>query len=183
MPITQARMIAQMQEARAAHTAFTQLRETVFAIAAGAKQRHYANAELRDVLDAMVATIQLQPTPDDRQTFLNEHHYRRAKRHNVRQQERQEIARRMAGVPTQDEALAILHAKNALRRADLPTSPDAYRQPAPIPEGLADPFTAPRKPSRPGIIFPRDDPDDLPLDFEGEASDSLFAKPKEEDQC
>lgn len=177
MPITQARMIAQMQEARAAHNAFVQLRETIFAIAAGAKQRHYANAELQEVLDALVATIKLQPSPDDRQTFLNEHHYRRAKRHNVRQQERQEIARRMAGVPTADEALAILHAKNALRRADLPADPDAY-QPAPIAEGLADPFTAPTA-SRPGIIFPRDDPDDKPLDFEGETSDSLFAKPKD----
>jgi hypothetical protein len=172
-------MIAQMQEARAAHNAFTQLRETIFAIAAGAKQRHYANAELCDVLDAMVATIQLQPSPDDRQTFLNEHHYRRAKKHNVRQQERQEIARRMAGVPTSDEALAILHAKNALRRADLPTSPDAYITPKADPSALPDPFAAPAKPSRPNIIFPRDDPDDLPLDFEGEASDSLFGQPKD----
>jgi len=176
MPITQAQMIAQMQEARAAHSAFLQLREHVFAICQGAKTRHYNNPELLSVLDALAATTQLLPIPDDRQTFLNEHHYRRAQKHNARQRQRQEVARRMAGVPTQEEALAILHAKNALRRADLPTEPADYQQPATIPNGLADLFSPPAKPSRPNIIFPRDDPDDKPLDFEGEASDSLFGK-------
>jgi hypothetical protein len=180
MPITQARMIEQMQEARAAHTAFRQLREQVLAICAGAKSRYYNNPDLQNVLDALISHVGLLPTPTDQATYFNERHYQRHQKHNTKTRERQEVARRMAGVPTVEEAMAILHGKNALRRADLPTSPAAYSDNhAPlVPVGksdqerraeellAADPFTAPAKPSRAGIILPRDDPDDPELEFE-----------------
>lgn len=184
MPITQERMIEQMQEARAAHRAFMQLREQMLAICAGAKSRYYNNPDLQNVLDAIISHVNLLPTPTDRATYVNEHHYKRHQKHNTKVRERQEVARRMAGVPTVEEAMAILHAKNALRRADLPTSPAFYStdsdNPMPaFPAGKSDqerraeellandPFTTPAaKPSRAGIIFPRDDPDDPELDFE-----------------
>lgn len=178
MPITQERMIEQMQEARAAHRAFMQLREQMLAICAGAKQRYYNNPDLQNVLDAIISHVNLLPTPTDRATYVNEHHYKRHQKHNAKVRERQEVARRMVGVPTVEEAMAILHGKNALRRADLPTSPAFYTSesdnamPA-FPAGksdqerraeellASDPFATPAaKPSRTGIIFPRDDPDD-----------------------
>lgn len=184
MPITQARMIEQMQEARAAHRAFTNLRENILAICAGAKQRYYSNADLLNVLDAMIAHVNLTPTPQDRATYVNERHYARHQKHNEDGRKKQEVARRMAGVPTVQEAMAILHGKNALRRADLPTSPAFYTddlnvEMSTIPLGRSDqerraeellagdPFATPTaKPSRAGIIFPRDDPDDPELEFE-----------------
>lgn len=179
MPIRQEDMIAQMQEARAAHQYGRGLRDMMLNYFDMAQRRFAANTELCDAITALSYQVRNMPVPDDRTTYVNEQHYRKRAKINDAMRHRQEIARRMAGIPTQEEALAILHAKNALRRADLPADPDAY-QPAPIPNGLADPFLPRAKPSRPNIIFPRDDPDDLPLDFEGEASDSLFAKPKEE---
>jgi len=189
MPITQEKMIEQIKESRAAHNAVRQQREQLIAICDGAKQRYYNNRELFNVLDAIVDHMKLTPIPDDRATYLNEQHYRRAMKGNVKMRKRQEIARRMAGIPTQDEALAILHAKNALRRIDLPTDAESYAN-VPMPtfpnvksdqerraeELLAsDPFTTPAKPSRPGIIFPRDDPDDPELEFETQEELALIA--------
>lgn len=184
MPITQARMIEQMQEARTAHRAFTQLREQMLAICAGAKSRYHNNPDLQNVLDAIISHVNLLPTPPDRATYVNEHHYKRHQKHNTKVREKQEVARRMAGVPTVEEAMAILHAKNALRRADLSTDSASYTpesdnaMPA-FPVGKSDqerraeelltgdPFAMPAaKPSRPGIIFPRDDPNDPELEFE-----------------
>lgn len=126
MPITQARMIEQMQEARAAHRAFVQLREQMLAICAGAKQRYHSNPDLQNVLDAIISHVNLLPTPTDRATYVNEHYYKRHQKHNTKVREKQEVARRMAGVPTVEEAMAILNGKNALRRADLPTNPAFY---------------------------------------------------------
>lgn len=161
MPITQGQMIEQMQEARAMHRALVSLRETISAYAENAKARYPANAELQEVLTAIQFTIKAAPMPDDRATYVNERYYSRRAKWNIRAQERQERKRRALGVPTKEEAMAALHEGNAARRAE--------------PGALPDPFTAP-KPSRPNIIFPRDDPDDKELDFEGEASDSLFGK-------
>lgn len=184
MPITQARMIEQMQEARAAHRAFTQLREQMLAICAGAKQRFYNNPDLQNVLDAIISHVNLLPTPTDRATYVNERHYERHQKRNEEVRKSQEVARRMVGVPTVEEAMAILNGKNALRRADLPTSPTAYMPESgdampTFPAGKSDqerraeellagdPFTTQaHKPSCAGIIFPRDDPDDPPLEFE-----------------
>lgn len=184
MPITQARMIEQMQEARAAHRAFCQLREQVLAICSGAKQRYYNDPNVQNVLDAIISHVNLHPTPTDRATYVNERHYERHQKRNEEVRKSQEIARRMAGVPTVEEAMAILHGKNALRRADLPTNPAFYlpdtANAMPVfPSGKSDqerraeellagdPFAAPQaKPSRSGIIFPRDDPDDPELEFE-----------------
>ena len=124
MPIRQTQLIEQMQEARAVHQYARALREQVLAYVGHAKAHYVHNAELHTALQSLADAIALAPAPDDRITWQNERHYSRHAKRNDILRERQEIARRMAGVPTLDESLAVLHAKNVLRqplaRADQP---------------------------------------------------------------
>lgn len=157
MPITQKAIMDQMQEARAAHTYGRQLRDQMLAMLAVASRKYVSNETVQEVLTVFVYHLRNAPPPDDRVTWLNEHHYRRVAKRNNEMRERQDIQRRMAGVPTKEEAIAILLAKNELRRANLPVDPSDYIlpqiQPAAAKTGV-----------RP--IMPRNDPDDAPLEFD-----------------
>lgn len=182
MPITQATVIELMRESRANIQIHKQMKEGLLAYLEEAKARYYNQPELHKILNGVVDFINYQPQVDDRATYKNEHHYRRAAKVNDKQRERQASVRRAKGVPTVEEALVILNARNALRRADLPTQPAVYKSDQELraeyllanPGALSDdPFAnyspePERKatPSRPGIIFPRDDPDDPELEFE-----------------
>lgn len=177
MPITQGQMIEQMQEARALHRALVSLREAISAYAENAKARYPANTELQEVLTAIQFTIKAAPVPDDRATYVNERYYSRRGKYNVKAQIAQERKRREMGIPTKQEAMNVLRERRVQGQAlAVEIATQAPRNPS-LPD---DPFSpATRAPSRPNIIFPRDDPDDKPLDFEGETSDSLFGKPRE----
>lgn len=153
MPITQASMIAQMQEARAAHQFGRKLRDQLLAMLTVASRRYPDDARVQEVLTTFIYHLRNAQPPDDRVTWLNEHHYRRRAKQNDEMRERQEIARRMAGVPTREEAMAILLAKNELRRANLPATPSDYIMQAAPKTGAM-------------IRMPRDYPDDAPLEFE-----------------
>ncbi len=151
MPITQGQMIEQMQEARALHTSLVQLREGLAAYCQSAKDRYPTNSDLQEVLTTILYTIKSAPIPDDRATYVNERHYSRRAKWNIKAQVEQERKRRLAGVPEKREAMAAL-------RAQRDSNAIAYATPYPD--------SQPAQPSRPGIIFPRDDPNDKPLEFE-----------------
>jgi hypothetical protein len=156
MPITQASMIAQMQEARAAHQYGRKLRNQLLAMLSVASRRYPDDTKVQEILTTFIYHLRNSEPPDDRVTWMNEHHYRRRAKQNDETRERQEIMRRMAGVPTKEEAMAILLAKNELRRANLPATPSDYI----LPQIQAAPKTGPR------IQMPRDYPDDSPLEFD-----------------
>lgn len=152
MPITQQTVINLMQESRRAHQYGRQLRDHVITYFSQVIDRYPNNAELQEVVRTMLYLVQNNQPPDDRETWTNEHHYRRHAKRNDGLRKRQEVIRRMAGIPTQEEALAILHAKNELRRADLPTSAEDYK---------SAPQTNVPRASRPNLIVPTDvDQDD-----------------------
>lgn len=172
MPITQATMIELMHESRAAIQNAFALRHALREYTTFAKARYPENKDLQEVLDAIAMMVQMHPEPSDKATYRNEYHYRRVGKNNDKQRLRQEKARRNAGVPTQAESLEAFKELNAKRRdGGINLSPDAYQR-----FNNAVPQESQRCKSSSGIIFPRDDPDDKPLDFEGEASDSLFGK-------
>ncbi len=157
MPITQATMVELMRESRAAIQSAFAFRHALREYAAFAKQRYADNEPLQQVLSAIEAMERLHPEPIDKATYRAEYHYRRVGKNNDRQRARQEMQRRADGVPTAQEAIENLNAFNAQRRsADI--SPSAYAR-------FNRQVQEPKKPT-PGIIFPRDFPDDKPLEFE-----------------
>ena len=152
MPITQATMVELMNESRAAVQNAAELRHGLLQYLESAKARYPANSDLVEVCVAAITIIRMHPQPDDRATYRAEWHYRKYGKNNTKQRLRQEAKRRDAGVMTQEEAMERLTALNALRRGQ-PT--ETYEQ-----------FNA-QAPSRSsGIKYPRDDPDDKPLEFE-----------------
>lgn len=183
MPITQGQMIEQMQEARAQHTALVSLRETLSAYFHSAKERYPQNVELQEVLQTALYTIKSAPVPDDRATYVNERHYSRRAKWNIKAQADQERKRRLLGIPEKREAMGILHARNTASRQlaiDTTIASDPFAQ-----EGKSDQERAAeqllaeidfqqelavrmptRAHSRPGLKMPRDDPDDPELEFE-----------------
>jgi hypothetical protein len=91
-----------------------------------ARERFPQNLELDRITTYAVEIIRMCQL-DDKWTERNEYRYRgKTINANRKQRERAETRRRALGVPTAQEALAILHAKNALRREGLPTDPMAY---------------------------------------------------------
>lgn len=183
MPITQGQMIEQMQEARAQHTALVQLRESLSAYLQSARERYPQNAELQEVVLTALYTIKSAPVPDDRATYVNERHYSRRAKWNIKAQADQERKRRLLGIPEKREAMGILHARNVASRnlaIDTTIASDPFTN-----EGKSDQERAaeqllaeidfPQEPtvrmparahSRPGLKMPRDDPDDPELEFE-----------------
>lgn len=178
MPITQQSIIELMKEARAHERYGTGLRNFIFSYFENVASRYPNNKELIEVFRSLVYQVRIIEKPDDRCIWKNEHHYGRKAKVNDRMRERQTIARRMAGVPTADEALAILQARNELRRMGLPTTNEFSERPK-ILDGISDPFAAightpeliptyrerPPAPSRPDLIIP-DDTDEPPLEFD-----------------
>lgn len=181
MPITQAQVIELMKESRGNLTLHHQLVHTMREYFANARARYHQNVQLCEVLNATEALIDLSPQMKESATWKNEYHYRKVARMNDKQRQRQEVIRRMAGVPTREEALVILNAKNELRRADLPTDLTEYQRAIPA-DAISAPFAkslpeitpemipvyVERKATPLGqkIIFPRDDPDDKELEFD-----------------
>lgn len=182
MPITQGQMIEQMQEARAQHTALVQLRETLSAYFQSAKERYPQNAELQEVLQTALYTIKSAPVPDDRATYVNERHYSRRAKWNIKAQADQERKRRRLGIPEKREAMEALRARNAASRGlavetmlacDPFTTSVKSDQERAAEQLLAEiDFQEPavqmpqRAHSRPGLKMPRDEPDDPDLEFE-----------------
>lgn len=179
MPITQGQMIEQMQEARAQHTALVQLRESLSAYLQSARERYPQNAELQEVVVTALYTIKSAPVPDDRATYVNERHYSRRAKWNIKAQADQERKRRILGIPEKREAMSILHTRNVVSRQlavdnALASDPFTTGIGKSDQERAAEQLLA-REPavlmptrthSRPGLKLPRDDPDDPELEFE-----------------
>lgn len=175
MPITQEKMLTQVQEARAMHRALIALRDGLMSYCANAKERYRGNTDLQEVLTTIALTVEHHHIPDDRETYINERHYSRRAKWNTKARRTQEQQRRAQGIPTMEEYLAWKKRENRDRR-DLERS-DPYFTEFVHPEGETTTFqsynpirerkaSAPREPTRPAIIFPRDHPDDKPLEFE-----------------
>lgn len=155
MPITQAAVQELMQESRAAVQNNLELRRALSEYLTAAKERYYSNSDLQEVLSAAIGLIRMHPQPDDRVTYRNEWHYRRMSKTNEKHRLRQELKRRQGGVLTQPESMERLALLNAARRSgDLPS--ETYEQ-----------FNSQSQPTKSkGIILPRNDPDDAPLEFD-----------------
>ncbi len=208
MPITQRQVLDLMQESRDNITRHNALLEQLQSYFRSAKERFPQNLDLIRIMDYAGEIVRMSPL-DDKWTERNEFRYRhKTVRANEKQRERAETRRRALGIPTAQEAIAILHAKNALRREGLPTDPMAYAGPEAmelerlVGDNTKQHLDAERKfqrdfaqferkqkagdetlaPSikRPATIFPRDAPDDKPLEFdlpEGAKLDDTLAAP------
>lgn len=161
MPITQATMVELMRESRAAIQSAFAFRHALREYAAFAKQRYPDNEPLQQVLSAIEAMERLHPEPIDKATYRAEYHYRRVGKNNDRQRIRQEMQRRNAGVPTAQEAIDNLNAFNAQRREGADVADISQKAYARFNRQAQEP----KKPTS-GIIFPREYPEDLPLEFE-----------------
>lgn len=127
MPITQQQVIDLMQESRANLTAYHTFCHQLLDYIAQAKSRFYANEELLNSLSYVEYLLKTNPPMVDKWTERNEYNYRSVvRKKNSKLRERLESKRRANGIPTAEEAIAILQGKNALRRAGLPTDPREY---------------------------------------------------------
>lgn len=127
MPITQQQVIDLMQESRGNIQNNRELCSKLTDYITQAKARFYANEELINSLSFIEYLLKTNPPMVDKWTERNEYRYRSAaRRRNDKLRERLESKRRAVGIPTAEEANAILQAKNALRRAGLPTDPREY---------------------------------------------------------
>lgn len=160
MPITQAAMMELMHESRAAIQNNKELRHILLQYLASAKERYGANRDLGEVAVAAMTIINMHPYPDDRITYRNEWHYRRVGRSNETNRKKQAIARRIAGVLTQEESMERLTLLNSARRSgDLPSQ--TYAQ---FNAGVEPKVTRGRKKDE--VKMPREYPQDKPLEFE-----------------
>ena len=175
MPITQEKMLLQIQEARAMHRALLALREGLIAYCQSAKERYRDNTQLQEVLTTIALTAQHHHIPDDRETYINERHYSRRAKWNTKARRQQEQQRRAKGIPTMEEHLRDKKRGNRDLR-DMQMSDPHYVEFV-HPEGETTTFqsynpirdrspSASAAPKRPATIFPRDHPDDKPLEFE-----------------
>ena len=160
MPLTQEQMLEQVQESRANHAEMKALRTLILNYAEHVLRTYPKNLELQETFSALCMTIRLRPVPDDRATYMNEKYYARFGRRNAKAKQRQALIR--AGV-------IIPRERGPCRNKDGGTSdPDegAFRnQPG-------------KTWLRQAPIFPREYPDDAPLEFE--SLDEL-PKPKDTD--
>lgn len=161
MPIRQEQMLEQMKEARAAHQSLRQLHDLVTNYLAMLPSRYPNDKTAAEIANGLGYAVRLHPIPDDRITFDNERYYNRHARANSEFRKVQEMKRRARGVPTQDEAIAMLHARNAI-----------IREGGEIVQTYAEFNQGPHKRAPAGkgkkqeTIFPRDDPNDPELEFE-----------------
>lgn len=146
MPITQASMIEQMHEARAAHRAFISLRNSIIKYAESARARYAGNADLEEVLYTLIVSAKGAPVPDDRATYFNERHYASRAKWNDKARDTQEQLRRKMGMPTRAEADKARSGKAAAFRKEKETNPyyneyvrPADWQPKPQEELLSEP--------------------------------------------
>ncbi len=127
MPITQQQVIDLMQESRGNIQINREFCHQLMEYIVGAKARFYMNEELVLSLSYVEFMVKNQKPMVDKWTERNEYRYRSAaRRRNDTLRERLESKRRAVGIPTAEEANAILQAKNALHRAGLPTNPREY---------------------------------------------------------
>lgn len=132
MPITQASMIEQMHEARAAHRAFISLRDGIIKYAESARARYAGNTDLEEVLYTLIVSAKGAPVPDDRATYFNERHYASRAKWNNKARDTQEQLRRKMGMPTRAEADKARSGKAASFRKEKETNPyyNEYVRPA-----------------------------------------------------
>lgn len=175
MPITQEKMLIQVQEARAMHRALIALRDGLMSYCANAKERYRTNAELQEVLTTISLTAEYHHIPDDRETYINERHYSKRAKWNTKARRTQEQQRRARGIPTMEEHLRDKKRDNRDLR-DMQMTDPHYTEFV-HPDGETTTFQSynpirdrqpvgAKVPKRPAIIFPRDHPDDKPLEFE-----------------
>lgn len=163
MPIRQEQILEQMKEARAAHQSLRQLHDLVTNYLAMLPSRYPNDKTAGEIANGLSYAVRLHPIPDDRITFDNERYYNRHARANSEFRKVQEMKRRAQGIPTQDEAIAMLHARNAIIREGGEIA-QTYAQ---FNQGPRERKRAPAgKGKKQETIFPRDDPDDPELEFE-----------------
>lgn len=147
MPLTQDQMVEQMQESRANHAEMKALRTLILNYADHVQKTYPKNQELQETFSALSMTIRMRPVPDDRATYMNERYYARFGRRNAKAKQRQALIRAGVFVPQERGRYATKTGGQA--------DPDAGFRNSP---GKTNIRQAP--------IFPRDDPDDKPLEFE-----------------
>lgn len=162
MPIRQEQMIELMNESRAIHTYARKLQHMVLEYLSLLQSRYPDQPLAGEIANGLGYAVRLLSMPDDRITFDNERYYKRHAKANENFRKLQEFQRRAKGVPTQEEAIAMLHARNTIIRAGGEVVP-TYAQ---FNEGPKPERRTRKKKSTPEVIFPHDDPDDLPLEFE-----------------
>lgn len=160
MPIRQEQMLEQMQEARAAHIFGTQLRDMVLNYLSLIPARYPGNPAAAEIVNGLSLAVRMLPQPDDRVTFDNERYYQRHARANANFRAIQEQKRRARGVPTQEQAIAMLHARNAIIRGggEITQTYEQFNAQMPVPSR--------KRKGKPETIMPRDYDDDAPLEFE-----------------
>lgn len=165
MPITQEKMLEQIEAARDHYEYGTQLYQAVLQYLQMLPSRYPQSKEVEEIINGLGYAVQSIPRIDDRVTYINEQYYKRFARINSKYRKRQELHRRQKGVPTREEALAMLHAKNELRAGGF-AFPQTYeefnRQGQP---SFAPKVKKPRADKK-EIIWPRDHPDDKELEFD-----------------
>jgi len=147
MPLTQAQMVEQMQESRANHAEMKALRTLILNYADHVQKTYPKNQELQETFGALSMTIRMRPVPDDRATYMNEKYYARFGRRNAKAKQRQALIR--AGVIVPQE-----RGRYAPKTGGMSDSDVGFRQ------------NPGKTYERQAPIFPRDYPDDPPLEFE-----------------
>lgn len=128
MPITQKQLLDLLHESRANLQAHNSLMHSLTEYMGNAKQRFYNNPDLHTVLAHLQEMLRYSKPMQDIETLRNEKYYSKKRiDFNAGLAAKAARARRAAGIPTVEEAMAILHAKNALRRAGLPTNAESYQ--------------------------------------------------------
>lgn len=147
MPLTQEQMLEQVQESRANHAEMKALRTLVLNYAEHVQRTYPRNLELQETMSALCMTIRLRPVPDDRATYMNEKYYARFGRRNAKAKQRQALIRAGVIIPRERGTYATKSGGMADPDSTFRNNPGkTYERKAPI--------------------FPRDYPDDAPLEFE-----------------
>lgn len=146
MPITQDRMLVQIQEARHAFTFARDLRDMVRETLERLVTNGPIAGDWATAINALRMNVDLMKPPTDRETYRNEFHYNSVRKRNQTSKERATAKRRERGALPQPLAMERLNAMNAARRRGNASPNDfaAYRA-----------FNAQHQPSLPSAPKPK----------------------------
>jgi hypothetical protein len=183
-------MLKQVNEARNAFNQHARLKQGLLAYCENARTRYTDNPVALEILSTIIFTIKNAPTPDDRETYINEKHYSRRAKWNNKAKALQERERRRQGVPTMGEHLAKKRRQNDELRHEQMTSDYFTEFIHPNDESTTlvsyqpierkgekriplEPKYERPKPGKPAPIIPNDS-DEPPLEFETEKNAGGF---------